>query len=213
LNLPLAHIWHPARVSSNRLVIVLHGRGDSAEGFAWLQEELEIESLDFLLLTAPERYYTGFSWYDLPPRELPGIRRSAGLLKEVFAKTEEAGYAPEQTFLLGFSQGCLMTLEFGARHVRQLAGYIGISGYCYDPSMLLREMKPHVNAGNWLVTHGTEDEVLPVEITRAQMLLLNSGGLKIDYREYAKGHTIDLERELPDIRTWMRSRVTGELLA
>jgi len=206
MNLPLRHVWQPARVPSHQLLIVLHGRGDSADGFLWAQDVLAIDSMNFLLLTAPNPYYTGFSWYDLPPNQLPGIRESSKLLAQVLAEAESNGYTPERTFLMGFSQGCLMTLEFGARHSRRLAGYIGISGYCYDPEELLREMNSDVNHGDWLITHGTEDELLPVETTRAQMKLLNDRGFKIDYREYKKSHTIDLGRELREIREWIKVR-------
>ncbi len=206
MNLPLAHVWQPARLSTKQLVVVLHGRGDSANGFLWLQEALAIDSLDFLLLSAPNAYYVGFSWYDLPPDQLPGIVRSRTLLEEVLTQTENDGYLPERTFLFGFSQGCLLTLEFAARHARRLAGYIGISGYVYDPEALLRELNPEVNQGDWLITHGTEDELLPVASTREQIRRLNTGGFRIDYREFPKPHTIDLERELPEIRQWMQSR-------
>src|SRR5688500_7640608 len=40
LKFPLTHIWQPARKTSKRVMVVLHGRGDSAEGFLWLQDEL-----------------------------------------------------------------------------------------------------------------------------------------------------------------------------
>ena len=206
MNLPLTHVWQPARAPSKQLVVVLHGRGDSSNGFLWLQEALAIDSLHFLLLNAPARYYSGFSWYDLPPNELPGILQSRKLLGEVFAETKTGGFAPEKTFLLGFSQGCLMTLEFGSRHADRLGGYIGISGYSYDPQTLLREMNPDVNNGDWLITHGTDDEMLPVENTRAQMKALTDGGFTIDYREYVKTHTVDFQRELPEIRKWLQER-------
>lgn len=203
MNLPLTYIWQPSRVPSKRLMIVLHGRGDSAHGFEWLQDQLEIDSLNFLLLNAPDRYYTGFSWYDLPPEQLPGIIRSRKLLTEVLAETARNGYSPAETFLFGFSQGCLMTLEFGARYEHALAGYIGVSGYCYDPAALLKEMNPAVNTGRWLITHGTDDELLPVETTRGQIAQLNAGGFSIEYREYRKPHSVD-ERELYEIREWLQ---------
>lgn len=188
-------------------MVVLHGLGDSTEGFLWIQDGLSIDSLDYLLLNAPTPYYTGFSWYDLPPNQAPGIANSRKLLNETFLQLEGNGYRPNRTFLFGFSQGCLMTLEFGARYNRPLAGYIGISGYSTDPQALLREMNPQVNHGDWLITHGADDEVLPVTVTRTQMRFFNEHSFKIDYREYVKPHTIDTRRELPDIREWLRYRV------
>jgi phospholipase/carboxylesterase len=206
MELPLGHIWLPASQPAKKVMVVLHGLGDSAEGFLWIQDAFAIESLDYLLLNGPAPYYTGFGWYDLPPHQNPGITNSRKLLNEVFTQLEQGGYGPERTFLFGFSQGCLMTLEFGARYSRRLAGYIGVSGYSTDPEKLLQEMNSEVNHGDWLITHGTDDEVLPVTTTRAQMKFFNKRGFKIDYREYMKPHTIDVRRELPDIREWLKAR-------
>src|SRR5436309_2432788 len=101
MNLPTAHIWQPARRPSKLLVVVLHGLGDTPEGFLWLQEALSIDPLNFLLVSAPGRYYRGFSWYDLPPHQLSGIVQSRKVLGQVFADTENSGFAPENTFLFG----------------------------------------------------------------------------------------------------------------
>lgn len=210
MDLALDHVWLQAMQPAKQLIVVLHGLGDSTEGFLWLQEALAIDSLDYLLLNAPTPYYTGFKWYDLPPDQAPGIANSRRLLTEVFSQLERQGHPPDRTFLFGFSQGCLMTLEFGARYHQRLAGYIGISGYSTDPQALLREMNPEVNHGDWLITHGTDDEVLLVSVTRAQMRFFNEHGFKIDYREYIKPHTIDPRRELPEIREWLRQRVENE---
>jgi phospholipase/carboxylesterase len=207
MQLPLDHIWLPASQPAKQVMVVLHGLGDSAEGFLWIQEAFAINSLDYLLLNAPTPYYIGFAWYDLPPNQNSGIAQSRKLLDEVFTQLEREGYAAEKTFLFGFSQGCLMTLEFGARYRSRLAGYIGISGYSTDPQKLQQEMNPVVNHGDWLITHGIDDEVLPVTTTRAQMKFFNEHGFKIDYREYMKPHTIDTRRELPDIREWLSQRI------
>ena len=205
MKLPLSHVWLPAKNPSNQLLVVLHGLGDSARGFLWLQDALEIDSLDYLLLNAPEPYYSGYRWYDIED-PLSGIVRSRNILGEVFAALSREGYPPEKTSLFGFSQGCLMTLEFGTRHSDRLAAYVGISGYTIDPVALLRDLNPKVNHGDWLVTHGTKDEILPVETTRAQMKTLRDGGFNLDYREYPKTHTLDFERELPDLRSWIADR-------
>jgi phospholipase/carboxylesterase len=203
MNLPLTHIFQPSPVDSKRLVIVLHGLGDSSQGFLWLQEALDIDGFNYLLLNAPDRYYTGFSWYDIEnPRD--GVERSRKVLGEVLDQTEREGYPADQTFLFGFSQGCLMTLEFGSRYKSALAGYVGISGYCLSPDAILKEMNPAANNGHWLVTHGTEDELLPAQITRSQIKKLTDGGFAIDYREFKKSHTV-VPEELREIQAWMSS--------
>jgi len=207
MDLPLSHTWLPARKPSQQVVVVLHGLGDSAEGYFWIQDAFDIDSVDYLLLTAPDSYFTGFSWYDIGPNSLPGIVRSRNLLGETFRILKQNGYAPDHTVLFGFSQGCLMTMEFGARHSDRLAAYVGVSGYTISPESLLQELNPEVNHGDWLITHGTQDELLPIRVTREQMRILKTGGFQIDYREYSKTHTMDPQRELPDIRNWIASRL------
>ena len=101
MKLPLSHLWLPAKKPSKQLIVVLHGLGDSARGFLWLQEALEIDSLNYLLLNAPEPYYSGYRWYDIED-PLSGIVRSRNILSEVFAILSREGYPPEKTSLLRF---------------------------------------------------------------------------------------------------------------
>ena len=204
--LGITGLWRPAKTASGGLLVMLHGRGDSAAGLVDLHEELAPPGVSSLFLNAPDSYYGGYSWYDLPPDQGPGIMRSRVLLDHVFDGLARQGYPPESCVLFGFSQGCLMTLEFGARYAHKLAGYVGVSGYCYDEKILSKEVPPEIMKANWLVTHGTADDVLPVEHTRAQMKALKAAGFNIDYREYAKGHTIDQRSELPYLKEWLAAR-------
>ena len=54
----------PAREKSNRLLIMLHGLGDSIAGYRWMPEALDLPWLNYLLVNAPDQYYGGYSWYD-----------------------------------------------------------------------------------------------------------------------------------------------------
>lgn len=184
-------------------MIVLHGRGDSPDGFAWLPGELQIPNLHYLMLQAPDDYYDGYSWYDHAPHQLPGILRSRNLLETVMKELFTQGFKPERMILSGFSQGCLMTLEFGGRYPHRLAGYLGISGYVYDVDTLVAEADASVKNANWLITHGTADDVLPLEPTREQIGILKDAGFHIDFKVYEKSHTIDPGLELPEIRQWV----------
>ena len=156
---------------------------------------------------APDDYYGGRSWYDLPPDQEPGVLRSRELLDQLFEELLASGRNAANIALLGFSQGCLMTLEWGLRSDLDLAAYIGVSGYCLDPTSLLREMKASVQPAHWLITHGTHDEVLPFATTRQQIQELAEGGLELPFEVYGKGHTIDPHRELPRLRQFVGKRL------
>jgi phospholipase/carboxylesterase len=55
----------PAKeVESRRLMVMLHGLGDSLEGYRWLPEAMGLPWLNYLLANAPDDYYGGYSWFD-----------------------------------------------------------------------------------------------------------------------------------------------------
>jgi len=196
-----------AQTDSRRLMVVLHGLGDSMDGYRWLPEAMRLDALNYLLVNAPDEYYGGWSWYDLPGDAAPGVLRSRKLLFELLDSLRERGFPTEQTLLFGFSQGCLMTLETGLRYPHRLAGLIGVSGYVHDPERLLREMPPVAAQQRVLLTHGTYDPLIPISRTRAQAQRLRDAGLQIEWREFAKEHTIAGEAELAVIRAFAAAPV------
>ena len=205
-NLPLNNIFIPSKVPSKKLMIILHGRGDSSRGFTFLPPYLNIDEMNYLLLDAPYYYYGGYSWYDLPPNQLEGIVQSSATLADILDTLFEEEFNADESFLFGFSQGSLLTFEFGARYEKVLAGYIAVSGYIYDTNNLLEEMNPNVNNSNWLCTHGTYDDVLPFNTSKSQIETLQNAGFKIDFKSYPKDHTV-VEDELRMIAEWMKNKL------
>lgn len=191
----------PAREKSSRLMIVLHGLGDSMEGFRGVPEMLRIPWLNYLLVNAPDPYYGGFSWYDFAGDPAPGVVRSRRLLTALL-DSQRAIFPSGQTILFGFSQGCLMTLESGLRYPHKLAGLIGVSGYVHDDKLLARELSLVAREVPILWTHGVRDPLIPVAAVRQQVESLKSAGLKIDWQEFPKEHTIH-PREVEVIRNFI----------
>jgi phospholipase/carboxylesterase len=187
-----------------RLMIALHGLGDSMEGYRWLPHAMQFPWLNYLLVNAPDRYYTGFSWYPFDDDPGPGIERSRKLLFELLDQMRAQGFATEKTVLFGFSQGCLMSMEVGARYPHRLAGIMGVSGYVHEPERLLRELSPQARQQRFLITHGTRDPLIPIEQVRPQLEMLRQAGLRIDWREFVKAHTIDDALELSVLRDFVR---------
>jgi phospholipase/carboxylesterase len=187
-----------------RLMVVLHGLGDSMEGYRWLPQAMQLPWLSYLLVNAPDRYYTGFSWYPFDVDPGPAIERSRKLLFELLDRMRGEGFAAEKISLFGFSQGSLMSIEVGARYPHRLAGVVGVSGYVHEPEQLLRELSPKALQQRFLITHGTRDPLIPIEQARPQMELLRQAGLRIDWREFVKAHTIDGELELSVLRDFIR---------
>src|SRR5690349_18837270 len=124
----LEHEFIPAaEKGSRRLLIMLHGLGDSVAGYRWMPEALNLPWLNYLLVNAPDEYYGGYSWYDFIGNISPGVTRSRKMIFDLLETQRENGFPSEQTVFGGFSQGCLMSIEVGLRYPRKFAGIVGIS--------------------------------------------------------------------------------------
>ncbi len=190
--------------NSRRLLIMLHGLGDSLEGFRWLPAALRLPAMNYLLVNAPDDYYGGFSWFDLN-QPAPGVERSRKLLVALLEDVAARGFPPEQITLCGFSQGCLMTLEVGLSYPHKLAGLIGISGWVLDPEKLIRELPPAGRQQRVLMTHGTQDPLIPIAKVRLQIPLLQAAGISVTWQEFVKDHTIAGAAEISVIREFIRA--------
>jgi phospholipase/carboxylesterase len=189
---------------------MLHGLGDSIDGYTWLPHALDLPWLNYLLVNAPDEYYGGYSWYDFAGDSEPGVLRSRKLLTQLIEDRRLNGWPDDQIILGGFSQGSLMALETGLRHPHRLAGIIGISGHLLDPDLLVEELPPVAFHQRVLVTHGTIDTMIPFAPVREQVNVLKAAGLNIEWHELVKGHTIAGEMELEIIRNFVKSRFASE---
>ncbi len=201
----LTHELIPAvEADSKWLMVVLHGLGDSMEGYRWLPEAMSLPWLNYLLVNAPDDYHGGFSWYDIYENPSPGVERSRAALFELLDAQREVGFAAEQVFQFGFSQGCLMTMEVAMRYPHRLAGCVGVSGYLHEPEQAITELSPVAKEQNILFTLGTFDPLIPAEKVKGQLnLLRQDGGLEIQAKEFPKEHTIAGEEELSLIRDFL----------
>jgi phospholipase/carboxylesterase len=195
--------------NSKRLLIALHGLGDSSAGYRWLPSALRLPWLNYLLVNAPDPYYGGYSWYDFTGDQEQGVRRSRALLFALLDARRARGFPTEETVLFGFSQGCLMTMDVGFRYSDRFAGLVGVSGYVHEPEQLLKELSPVAREQRMLFTHGTQDPLIPCAQVRTQVGALKAAGLRIEWREFDKAHTI-AEEELDLIREFVAARFPSD---
>ena len=198
--------------ASKHLLLVLHGLGDSRDGWRWLPGELGLSWLNYLLVDAPDEYFDGFSWFGLGLPKTDGgaicvesneVVRSRQLLHELLDAQAAAGFPSEQTAILGFSQGCLLALDAGLRYPKKLAAVVGISGWVHEPAKLLEEIGPHAANLPVLVTHGTADELVLMAWAEAGVRQLQAGGLDVAWQEFEKGHTVAGRAEVGFIRRFL----------
>lgn len=200
--------------ASEKVLVVLHGLGDSLNGFTWMPQELRLDSLSYLLVNAPDDYYGGFSWFDFTAGgadmgpAIAGIERSRKLILGLLGELMEQGVKSNDILLFGFSQGCLMALDAGLRADVVLGGVCGVSGWLAFAEEYPAAFSAVAPQQEFLVTHGLRDPLLPFRRSQAQMTRLKALGIRVEFRQYDKDHTI-LPEELKDIRTWLATRLAG----
>jgi phospholipase/carboxylesterase len=189
--------------NSRRLMVMLHGLGDSIEGYRWLPEAMNLPWLNYLLVNAPDDYYGGYAWFDLNDI-VPGVQRSRKLLFELLDDLRARGFPAEQITFGGFSQGSLMAMEVGLRYPHRFAGVVGISGWVSQLEKLLQELPPVAREQRLLITHGTGDPLVPIDPVRRQIPLLKAAGINVVWREFDKVHTI-AEDEIAVVRDFVHA--------
>ena len=198
------HIPPKERTPNERMLLVMHGLGDSLEGFRFLPQVLKVPGLHYLLVNAPDPYFTGYSWFDIYGGDMKaGIRRSRDLLMGIMDELSTQGWAPEHVGVLGFSQGCLMALDLACRFPEVLGAVVGISGFVGLLQEYPEKFSPVARQQKIFVTHGTMDALLPLSETQSQITALKGMGLNIEWKVYEKEHTVDPYKEVQDIRTFL----------
>jgi len=186
-------------VDSRKLMIVMHGLGDSAAGYDWLPSAMNLPWLNYLLVNAPHPYEGGYSWF----KSQSDIRTTTDLLSALLDEKRSEGWPTEQTMLFGFSQGCNLAWQLGLRYPHRFAGIVGIAGFVNDFPAASASLSPVSRQQRYLITHGTEDPIMPLAPSAEQVQELKKAGLNIDWREFRKAHTIAGAEEIAVIREFI----------
>ena len=196
----------PSKASSQKLMLVFHGRGDSMKPFRKFNLELGIPEMNYLLVNAPRRFLKGFSWYGEPPFQKSGVLKLRQKLFHLLQQLEKSGWKSENIFLLGFSQGSLVSADLALNYPKKLGGVVGISGYFQFFPRWRRQLVESNRRTPWLMTHGHRDKILKIEETRYGVHKLKTAGLHIDWVELDKSHTFE-EKEYSLIRRWVKKNL------
>lgn len=198
-------------------IIVLHGLGADGNDFVPVAQQLDLSAVGpvrFVFPHAPVRPVTingGYrmrAWYDILGADLvrredePGLRESAEHVQALLNREAAMGIPPGRTVLMGFSQGCAMTLMAGLRAPQRLAGLAGLSGYLPLADTLAAERSAANADVPIFLAHGSEDEIVVPARGHATRDLLTSMGYPVQWHEYPMAHSVSLE-EIEDLNAWL----------
>ncbi|MEW5959869.1 MAG: dienelactone hydrolase family protein [Chloroflexota bacterium] len=188
-------------------LILVHGRGSTAESILSLAYQLDRPGFAYL---APQAY--GNTWYPhsfLAPLDHnePALSSALVMLETLVDYLAGAGIPPEQTMLLGFSQGACLALEFVARHARRYGGVAGLSGGLIGPDGAPRDYAGSLAGTPIFLGCSDNDPHIPQQRIRHSAEVLRRLGAQVTERLYpGMGHTVN-EDELEFVRAVMTDLV------
>ena len=193
-------------------VILVHGRGATAESMLSLAEELApmsseseahgeaFKSIAFLAPQAPGHAWYPYSFLASIEQNEPHLSNALQTLDGLFEQLEQAGLPPERVMLLGFSQGACLSLEYAARHARRYAGVAGLSGGLIGPPGTPRDYPGSLDGTPVFLGCSDVDPHIPEERVYETAQVLERMGAQVTTRIYpGMGHTVN-EGELVLVR-------------
>ncbi|MDR4947270.1 alpha/beta hydrolase [Neobacillus cucumis] len=185
-------------------LFVMHGIGSNEHNMLSLVNGLEdsfyIFSIRGHLSQGPGFAYFTIQGYGKPHREVfdEGINKLAD-----FIDYASANYPidPEQVYLMGFSQGAIVSMTLALTIGNKIKGIMALSGYI--PQFVKEEYK--INLGKHLsvfISHGEYDQVLPYEWGKENVEYFTKLGVPVTFKTYPEGHTVS-EKNLQDFQAWI----------
>ena len=195
------------------LLILLHGLRSNEEDLfelrSYLDERFLILSLRAPLELGPDQY----AWYHVNfrpeaiDRDAEDFERSRLLLAQFIVEAVPAyGADPRRVYLMGFSQGAIMSVATLLTRPELLAGAVIMSGALPDAVLPTGAVGENLQDLPVLVVHGVNDDVLPIADGRALRRHLAQLPVRLDYREYPMRHQISTE-SLDDVCGWLVDRL------
>ena len=210
-DLSLIHeVVQPAGAGPHPALLLLHGRGANEQDLLPLASGFDPR---FLVLSAraPLMRWGGYHWYDLIDIGTPEPTTFAAALATLQRFVEEVlrayPVAADQMYLLGFSQGAMMSGALLMTQPEAFAGAVLLSGYLpLEQGLPVRREALAGKPVFW--GHGTADQVLPIRHGREARDFLQAAGVDLSYHEYPMAHQIS-QRERQDVAEWLSGRLVG----
>jgi phospholipase/carboxylesterase len=204
---PASHA--PGADSVYPTILALHGRGSNERDLIGLAPYLPQE----LFWISPRGTFTlgpdSYEWFQITEIGKPDPARLANALKTLdkFMDEVSANYPVDKNklYLLGFSQGSVVSISYALTWPQKVAGVIVQSGYVPHESDLEIDTT-HIKGKPCILTHGMQDLLLPVDWARRSRDILQKLEANLEYHEFNMRHEVS-EESLAVINTWLEKQL------
>ncbi len=168
-------------------VILCHGYGGDGKDISILANYWRNYLTDTLFVCpdAPEKCdvsLSGFQWFDLRDESKDQIlanslKAELKLNKFIDEVINKNNLKDNQVAIVGFSQGCMISLQVGIKRKKKINSIIGYSGKIIDTKHLEKNI---ISKPNILLMHGDNDQVVPVSSLLESIEFFNKNQYKIE---------------------------------
>lgn len=196
------------------LILLLHGYGSHENDLFSFAEDLN-DTHHVLSLRAPLRLgFGGFAWYEINFNasgdkwtDVDAGLKSIGLLEEFIENVEEHyNVDANNIILMGFSQGAIMSYAYSFRHPQRLKAVVAMSGYIVSELMPKQAPLQLVQKTPYYITHGTEDQVIPVTWAKQGADYLEKLKINHVFKTYPMPHGISPDA-YAELKAWLVQNV------
>ena len=210
---PLEYIERkPTKASSGAapLLILIHGYGSNEMDLFSFASELPGE-FHVVSLQAPHTMgYNSYAWYsinfDADQNKFSNLEEAKESIEAIeqfiadFIKNNAVN--PEKVFLVGFSQGAILSYGISL-NTDKVQYVVALSGYLNEDLVAEKITK---KPADYFISHGTVDQVIPVEWARKAPVYLDAKKIKNSFKEYPVGHGVH-PTNFYDFKTWIEERM------
>jgi phospholipase/carboxylesterase len=204
---PTAH--HKESNSKYPTILALHGRGSNERDLIGLAQYLP---KDLLWISPRGTFVLGpdsYEWFQIKEIGKPDPTRLANALDTIDHFIDEIieSYPVDESnlYLLGFSQGSIVSLSYALTEPQRVAGVIVQSGYMPQEAGLKID-KAGLTNKPFILTHGMQDPLLPIDWARGSRDTLLELGVQLEYHEFNMGHQINAE-SMGTISAWLEKQL------
>lgn len=185
---------------AQRIVILLHGRGASAESMLGLVEALPGDGTHYLIPQAAEnRWYPQTAFGPLQPNE-PDLSSALKVIDDLIQEMEKGGFPKNRIVLGGFSQGACLAAEYVVRNPARFGGLFVLSGALIGPPEEKRNPSGDLQGTPVFIGGSDVDPWVKKDLILEAERVLSALGASVELKIYpGMGHVIN-EDELIHVR-------------
>jgi|TARA_B110000914_G_scaffold53209_1_gene45791 phospholipase/carboxylesterase len=177
---------------SNKAIIGLHGWKGDEFVFEHVANIVKIDNAQWYFPRAPYKSESGsgFTWFQGSDKRGWEYEKTISGLKDLLIKINSYGFSNKDIYLVGFSQGACLALEFTLRLPYKIGGIIPIAGFIKFKERIKSEGTKESKGTPVLLLHGNQDTIIPVSASITSHSILKERGNPVFLKTYDAGHKI-----------------------